>query len=148
PDRRRVANTRRGLARLPSPPSPDPDDVPCDDHRTRADGAQTRRRQRGLRAARARDHWWPERLSCLDHLHRAGGLPAGLRTQEEERSGRTSEGGASMKIARYVLPIAVLFALAAPAAAQAVIELTLKRAEEIAVKNHPQVNAAALTSRA
>jgi outer membrane protein len=53
-----------------------------------------------------------------------------------------------MKILRFVLPLIAVCAFAAPAAAQDVIDLTLKGAEELALRNHPQVNAALLTSQA
>jgi outer membrane protein len=53
-----------------------------------------------------------------------------------------------MKIIRIFLLIAMAPALAAPAAAQEVIDLTLKGAEELAIKNHPQVDAAILNAQA
>src|ERR1019366_8911211 len=106
-------------------------------HRAGADGGQTRHGQRGVRAAGEGHYRRAHGFGGPDRLHRSGCIPAGL-----------SEGAMRRFTARLVQGSLLLLFLAAPAAAQDTQPLTLQQAEQIALQNHPLIQAAQLGAQA
>src|SRR5439155_19027236 len=171
PAGRRNEGPGSGRAGLPRPAAPGADDLAGDHHRADAHGAETRSRQRILRAARPRHHRRPERVRRADGDPGSGRISLGLRpggqlmrpappTQSRDSKGAVlpPECGARLSACRrlfrrrrvtssFSLAIALL-ALAALGGAQDTLRLTLKEAEKTALRNNPQIAASRYTAEA
>src|ERR1700761_3822258 len=109
---------------MPSPFASGLDDVARHLIWASANGHETGGGQRNLRAAGARHHWRPGGIGGVDRVHCAGGL-----------SSHVSQ-GKSMKTF-FLLTLAGC--LAWNAAAQEPLTLTLAEAQQLALKQHPDI---------
>src|SRR5262249_36098206 len=129
---------RCGRELVPHTAAANSDDLIRHDPGARTDGPEAWHGERGVRASRQSDYRWPERLGSLDGLHRARRVPRGL----------PPPGGcwrAAMRICRcqVVVALATAMACSRPVFAQGpqlrAEPLTLKEAENRAVRDHPEI---------
>ena len=105
----------------------------------RADGAEARHRQRGVRAAGARHHRRPDGLGRADRVHRAGRLPDRLPARGAQPEERRDDGSRLVRTRRRARGSGRVghAARRTPPPRSA-----LKDAEKRALADHPQIRAA------
>ena len=136
------AGARSGDLLLSHPAAPHSDDIAGDNHRPVSAGAEIWHWKRAVCAARARDHRRLARFCGADNLHCAGCLSAGL-SASHRAACHSGSGGRAMRMPNRLILLSVVAALSCPVvAAQGVQKLDLKEAEALAIKNHPQIQAA------
>src|ERR1700722_143525 len=130
---------------MPHPFAPDSDDLIRDHNGPAPDGLQIRDRQRSVCPAGPGHYRRPDLLHPSHDLCGSCCISADLSPPHSTERGTHSRGGTIMRARRQYVFAVLLIAIAItvkPSWGQTPQPLTLQQAEQIAIQNHPQIQAA------